>query len=185
MTSASGIDWTPGIGDPSIAGWLTVVAYAVATALAYRCMQVDRRNRRTWTAIATFELLLGINKQLDLQVLVTEVGRYLARQEAWYQDRREVQYAFIATMAVIFAVLIALIHFRTRTRPPSVRIAMLGASVELVFIALRASSFHHIDAFLGKRLIGAVANVYFENFGILIVIGGACLAFNSRRSPKA
>ena len=185
MTSASGIDWTPGIGDPSIAGWLTVVAYAVAAVLARRCAQIDRPNHRIWLAIAVFELLLGINKQLDLQVLVTEVGRYLARQEAWYQDRREVQYAFIAIMAVIFAALIALIHFRTKARPPSVRIAMVGASVELVFIVLRASSFHHIDAFLGKRLIGAVANVYFENFGILIVIGGACLALNSRRLPRA
>jgi len=28
--------WSPGIGDPTPAGWLTVVVYAVATGMVYR-----------------------------------------------------------------------------------------------------------------------------------------------------
>lgn len=185
MGLGSGIDWTPGIGDPSVAGWLTVVMYVVAAALAYRCTQIDELHRRTWLAIAVFELLLGINKQLDLQVLVTEVGRYLAKQEAWYQYRRGVEVVFIAIMALTFAVLIALIYRRTKSMPGPVRVALLGASFELVFICLRASSFHHIDALIGTHLPGAKANVYLENFGILIVSAGALAILNSRRIPKA
>jgi hypothetical protein len=184
MQSASGIDWTPTIGDPTIAGWLTVVMYIVATVLSYRCVQADWRNSLTWAGVGIFELLLGINKQLDLQVLVTQVGRYLAKQEAWYQDRREVQLAFIVLLAVVFFLLIALIHLRTRSKPWPVRIALLGTSIELVFVCMRAASFHHIDSFLRTRWIGVMANVYLENLGILIVIGGAWVTLNSRRLPK-
>lgn len=185
MFGADGIDWTPGIGDPTVAGWVTVLVYAVAVVLAYRCAQVDWQNGYTWAGIGIFELLLGINKQLDLQVLLTQTGRYLAKQEAWYQDRREVQVIFIAVMAAIFVLLIALIHLRTRAKPRPVRVALLGCSVELVFVCLRASSFHHIDAFLGTHWIGMAANVYLENFGILIVIGAAWTMLNTRRLPKA
>lgn len=184
MSSASGIDWSPGIGDPSIAGWLTVAAYLLATVLCYRCAQVDWRNGHTWAGLGIFELLLGINKQLDLQVLVTEVGRYLAKQEAWYAERREVQEIFIAAMAVLFVFLIAAIHIRARSRPWPVRVALAGASIELVFVCIRASSFHHVDAFLGEHWLGTVANVYLENFGILVVAVGAWASLNSRRLPK-
>lgn len=181
MQAARGIDWTPTIGDPTVAGWLTVVSYAVATWFCYKCTQADWRNRHVWAGLTIFEFVLGVNKQLDLQVLFTEVGRYLAKQEAWYQDRREVQLIFIVTMAALFALLIAIIHFRTRARPTAVRIALLGASIELVFVAMRAASFHHIDAFLKTRFIGLAANVYLENLGILTVILGAWGTLKSRR----
>ena len=161
-----------------------MVAYALATMLCYRCVQVDWRNRHTWAALGIFELLLGINKQLDLQVLVTEVGRYLAKQEAWYQDRREVQFIFIVLLAALFVVLIGAIHLRTRSKPRWVRIALLGASIELIFVAMRAASFHHIDQFLRTRFVGMAANVYLENFGILIVVVGAWGALHSAQSQR-
>ncbi|MBS0478989.1 MAG: hypothetical protein JSR79_06795 [Proteobacteria bacterium] len=181
---STGIDWSPTIGDPTVGGWLTVVAYAVATLCCYRSAHADWRNRNVWASLGIFELLLGINKQLDLQVLVTEVGRYLAKQEAWYQDRREVQLAFIAALVVLFALLIATSHLCTRSKPLAVRIALLGTSVELIFVAMRAASFHHIDAFLKTHLVGTTANFYLENFGILIVTASAWATLNSRRAPR-
>jgi hypothetical protein len=44
-------------------------------------------------------LLLRINKQLDLQTAMTELFRGPARRDGWYAMRRELQVAFLGTMA--------------------------------------------------------------------------------------
>ena len=69
--------WSPGIGDPSVMGWVTVALYLVAAWLCFLC---SRRSRvlarrasgarwepRLWGLFALFLLALGVNKQLDLQ----------------------------------------------------------------------------------------------------------------------
>jgi hypothetical protein len=66
--------WSPGIGDPTFFGWLTVALYLVT---AYACWRVarqlrsanrdDRSETAVWAAVAMMFVALGINKQLDLQ----------------------------------------------------------------------------------------------------------------------
>ncbi|HVZ33497.1 MAG TPA: hypothetical protein VG963_13790, partial [Polyangiaceae bacterium] len=110
VTGADG-RWHPGIGDPSVLGWLTVVAYFVAAVLAFRALRVHlgRARRggasaqagdelllaRFWGLVLAAMILLGINKQLDLQTLFTEIGRDLAHAQGWYETRRRYQVAFI------------------------------------------------------------------------------------------
>ena len=77
--------WRFGIGDPTAVGWLTVAAYAATAALSVRAFLRSRARRAAprrcgsssspgpavdetiWLLIAITMLLLGINKQLDLQ----------------------------------------------------------------------------------------------------------------------
>ena len=69
--------WSPGIGDPTVAGWLTVVLYLVTSV---SCWMLARElgpaglDRRAWRSISVLFLFLGINKQLDLQTALTEAG---------------------------------------------------------------------------------------------------------------
>jgi hypothetical protein len=51
---------------------------------------------------------LGINKQLDLQTALTELGRVLALSQGWYEQRQVVQFWFIAALAAT-CLLLALI----------------------------------------------------------------------------
>src|SRR5256885_2005164 len=87
-------NWTPGIGDPTLAGWLTVALYLVGAVLCWRLARqaglenaVRSRERRTWRAISVLFLALGINKQLDLQTALTEAGRVLAHYQGGYEHR--------------------------------------------------------------------------------------------------
>ena len=80
------IRWRPGIGDPTFMGWLTVAAYAIAafTALlaarrAGRAPGTTRGSRGMWLLVAAFMALLCLNKQLDLQSLLTDIGRQLSK----------------------------------------------------------------------------------------------------------
>ena len=100
-------NWTPGIGDPTIGGWLTVALYLVASVSCWilarnlRLEDAPRlRERRAWQSISVLFLALGVNKQLDLQTALTESGRVLAQYQGWYQQRQLVQLAFIALVAV-------------------------------------------------------------------------------------
>jgi hypothetical protein len=58
-------------------------------------MTVSQR-LRAWRSIALAFLVLGLNKQLDLQTALTEAGRVLANVQGWYDQRQIVQVAFIA-----------------------------------------------------------------------------------------
>ena len=97
------INWSPGIGDPTWIGWITTVAYFIGAAmctLAFRRAGANRRSSAPgWLMLAIALVLLGINKQLDLQILLTEIGRSLAQHYGWYQQRRTIQTAFIAMLA--------------------------------------------------------------------------------------
>jgi len=91
------ITWRPGIGDPTVMGWVTVGAYAVAAAVAGVAAHRARGAAaphpgpdRTWLLVAGLMALLCVNKQLDLQSLFTDLGRVLAREQGWYARRREV-----------------------------------------------------------------------------------------------
>ena len=89
-------DWHFGIGDPTPIGWFTVFAYLAATLACGRVWLADRRAVRRgspgspifWMVLTVLLLLLGINKQLDLQTLLNDVGRRMAKAEGWYDVRR-------------------------------------------------------------------------------------------------
>jgi hypothetical protein len=66
--------WSPGIGDPTLMGWLTVALYAVGVWQCYRVVathngRIPRSELMIWWLMVFGFLALGINKQLDLQVL--------------------------------------------------------------------------------------------------------------------
>src|SRR5512145_1767020 len=84
--------WHPTIGDPTFMGWFTVAAYFAgafcAYFTAYKIRTPDRQAFLFWCACGVFLTALGINKQLDLQSLFTEMGRQVAKAQGWIEQRR-------------------------------------------------------------------------------------------------
>src|SRR5437870_8384091 len=99
--------WKPGIGDPTIGGWITVGLYALTVVSALRTLRAVACSIEGafWRGIFFMLVLLGINKQLDIQSAVTELGRILAISEGWYDQRQMVQLWFIVAVAVGCAVI--------------------------------------------------------------------------------
>ena len=54
-------NWKPGIGDPTIGGWVTVVLYLLAMISCWRTARSGIKEQRIWTAISILFLGLGIN----------------------------------------------------------------------------------------------------------------------------
>ena len=153
--------WRPGIGDPTVLGWIAAVAYALAAALSARLAlgrsrpgsrsrsrirPRDAAAERAFWALAALALAgLALNKQLDLQTLLMQAARCAAQAQGWYAERREVQGTVIralAAAALLGGALLLLMLRRTlaRTGP-----AIAGLGILVVWIVLRASLFNHVE----------------------------------------
>lgn len=170
--------WSPGIGDPTFMGWVTVFAYFATCWAAWRLARRLKPQRpglyewRFWQLCAVVLLGLGINKQLDLQSAFTEVGRLVARAQGWYELRRFVQLAFIVFSVLIAGLLWLVLSLMLRQAPRATRLAMLGLTMIGAFVLVRASSFHHVDEMLDAGWLGFELNWLLELGGIFTVATG-------------
>jgi hypothetical protein len=177
--------WAPGIGDPTFTGWLTVFCYFVA---AYQCHRAYRKARslgpnayrlsQAWLVLLAGMCLLGINKQLDLQSLLTVIARQNAQEYGWYENRRTFQVALILALGLGGIAGGAWIAWYMRKHLKHFGIAAAGGVFLAVFIVVRASSFHNVDLLLHSEALGVGLNALLELSGI------ACIALNARRFAR-
>ena len=177
-------DWHFGIGDPTPIGWFIAFAYLAATAACAIVWAAERKaNRRGqtasplfWMVLTVSLLFLGINKQLDLQTLLNDVGRRMARSGGWYDRRRAYQVVFIATVATAGVIALGGFSWLARKHWKRNFVALLGTVFLYVFVLIRASSIHHVDVMLRWRFLGWTWNWVLELGGIVVVGLGALLA---------
>lgn len=195
------IQWSPAIGDPSAMGWITVLAYFATAWLCLRAIQAEKqgpprpllatmaalfrvmrkhwprpplpaRRAALWLLLALGMLALGINKQLDLQTLLTELAKYLAHSGGWYEQRRGLQVAFIAVVALVGAGGLALLAWLTRGQLRDFRLVLFGLTWIVGYVVVRAASFHHVDLLIHHEILGVRLNWLFELGGIAIMAAG-------------
>ena len=168
--------WSPGLGDNHPMGWLTVVVYlaaAFAAAAAARSMPGPdprtRRERVFWWGAAAILLVLGVNKQLDLQSLMTMIARCHAQLSGWYDVRRVVQEAFIYLIAAGAVVALGLMALLLRGILGRIWPGLVGLGFVCLFVVVRAASFHHVDVLLGSTAAGIKLNWLLELPGPTLV----------------
>lgn len=164
-----------GSSDPTIMEWLTAAAFIVAALLcgAYAlCAESTtpshklRRHRAFWWSLAVILLLLGINKQLDLQSWLTAAGRQMARNQGWYSHRRNLQILFVASFTSVGFVIVMLAGWKMRHTWRQSWLALLGVMALMAFVIVRASSFHYLDQILILQPAGFSLRTILELGGI-------------------
>lgn len=179
--------WQASIAHADWADWVTVVAYVIAGFLSLRAATHAALTRQPreglfWRITAVLLIFLGVNELLDLQTLLTSLGRMHARENGWYGEHRIVQYYFILVLAGASIIAGAGMLWLTRRTHASVRLALLGLVFIGLFVLVRAASFHHADEILGRGW--PVINLGFlqELTGVTIVAVAAI--YYRRRNPK-
>lgn len=174
--------WRPEIGDPTSVGWLTTVAYALA---AYASLAAARRagrahglpggSRFIWWLVMVLMLLLGLNKQLDLQSLLTEAGRILSFKLGLYEQRREFQKWFMIGLLSVSSLgaLSTLIFFRGFWKQHPLLIS--GLTLVLAYVMLRAASFEHIAPMIDRHMENPRTGGLLETSGIALVLLAALI----------
>jgi hypothetical protein len=140
------------------------------------------RARALWLGLAVILVLLGINKQLDLQTALTEIARKLARTEGWFKDRRPVEVAFLVTLTLGGLASLRLVFLLAREQPRGIRAVLAGAALLVGFVVLRAANFHHIHELIGVDPGGYSWNWVIEVGGLGFIIAGTVRVLRWRRS---
>ena len=163
--------WRPVIGDPTIVGWATVAAYALAAVLALALTVSPKGRSERWFWCVLFILLsfLAINKQLDLQTLLTVTARCMAQIDGWYAQRRSIQVYFIIGVIVIAFAFALVLFIALRRNLGRVWMAALGFTLLLAFVAIRAAGFHHMDLLISTSILGVKLNWVMELTGIVLI----------------
>jgi len=167
-------EWHATIGDPTPLGWMTVAAYALTAALAGLAAWRARRAAQgseaaVWLLFAFGLAFLAVNKQIDLQSLVTITGRDLAVSQGWFAHRRTVQFAFVVTTGLAGAALLAYLLARTRALSGAVRLALAGMCCIATYCAILAVLCNHIAHFIASGPLGVRWNWILELGGIATV----------------
>jgi hypothetical protein len=186
--------WSPGIGDPTVVGWVTVAAYfaaAACCAVANRSLRGTgergrrRRERTIWGVLGAALFLLGVNKQLDLQSAFTEIGRILAKSEGWYQDRQVYQGLFILALGLAALAVVCVLAYLARKLSAWTKLAVTGSVLIIGFVVIRAASFHHFDAFIQSRIFSIKMNWILELGGIAVVLLSALMRRKELAAPAS
>lgn len=173
--------WQPGIGDPTLYGWLTVAAYALGAYFCWRAAGRGRsRERRFWLVLAAILAFLCVNKQLDLQTLFTDFARFEAKKHGWYAGRRPYQVAFVFALGALSALATSALLVRMRRSGAAVWGGIVGLALLLFFVFVRASSFDKMDWLINQHLGSVRVNHLLELGGIAIVAVSAWAAARRR-----
>ena len=174
--------WSPEIGDPTLMGWLTVAAYAVA---GVACLLTARRSLepRFWVILGLVMLALAVNKQLDLQSALTAMGRCISQMQGWYEERRAVQRRVIIGLIAAAVALMLLMLWAMRRNLGRVSLAIVGTAFVLGFVAVRAAGFHHVDTLINTTVGSARMNWVLELTGIVLILLNALWRLARDRAP--
>ncbi|MEQ8152585.1 MAG: hypothetical protein ABRQ32_06745 [Smithellaceae bacterium] len=146
--------WLARSGDVCLSSLINTILYAVSiAAAAYHWRMLQRFKKPAakqgfWLLVIFILSIFGINKQLDFQVLLVEIGRPIALKSGWYESRRIVQavFAFVLTgIAGLFAVMMLFLirrHWRNNI------LALLGLLILCFYGIMEAMSQSHVGCSL-------------------------------------
>lgn len=170
-------EWSPGIGDPHIMGWVTVVVYATCAVVAF-ILSVRNpfdgpsawRERVFWGGLGVVMAFMAVNKQLDLQTLMTAIGRCHAQIEGWYDERQGVQRGFIRSLALAAVLLALSVAWFLRASLRRNILAVLGFAFVLGFVVIRAVGFHDVDELISAEVMTVRVNWILELSGLILIL---------------
>ena len=167
-----------GVGDPTLVGWLTTLAYTVAfvfTLLSARRAEWRREPGERLSSAAflwgvtVVILLLGINKQLDLQSWFIAESKELSKALGLYGKKRVIEILFVGLLASAGTSAVVTVGWLIRRHLRRHVVVLAGVFVLVLFVVLRAAAFLKVDLAFGGEIGESICNPILELTGILLV----------------
>ena len=150
--------WLSKSGDHTFWSWvitITYIAVVVLSIYSLKKIKSDKTLRLLWICITIFLTIMGINKQLDIQILLIMVGRFMARHLNLSGYSYYIRIIVVIGLFAVMALLTAIILFKTRTVLQQSFAAISGVAILMIFVLIRALSFY-IYKIHGLELLGLI-----------------------------
>jgi len=178
-----GVDkWTDHWGDPLLSGSIFMLSYGVAALMIFRAArEVTSRERGYWRLCGVLFVFQAVNTHLDLHALPGTFGRCLAHAQGWYQDRLEVQIAFLAAVAAIMALILLIVLITFFRDIFSYFLLTLGVATALGFTVVKGISYHGFEQYYGGHLGPFRTADFIEYSGIVLAFLAALIRLRKIR----
>lgn len=163
-------------GDHTFFGWMTVLMYFIACCRTGYQAKVTKANKESgffWLGLTVLLLVLGLNKQLDLQTYLTDWLRDAAKAHGWYEQRRGYQLLFIMIMGLAIPILLISLRMFLYRSWQNYKITWFGIVLLLIFVLVRAASFHHVDMVFYQAIGSLRYYQALEILAIMVIIVGS------------
>lgn len=163
------------MNDPPLS-LLIVAAYVASAMMSARAAHASRTvaERGFWVVATAMLALLAINKPIDLQTLMIDELRTLARLQGWYEGRRTAQLIFLVIIAAVAVVATLQVGMWVRRIGGAAWVAAAGIATLLLFLVLKIAAHSHLDEWLGRGVEGL------RHGWILELAGCAMIAWAAR-----
>jgi hypothetical protein len=128
-------------------------------------------------------LIMGMNKQLDLQCLFIAVVKKIALAQGWYSQRQILQIFFVAFVAVFGLALLIFLGRKLGRLWRQYGLALLGILLLVGFVAVRAAPVNHLAKNPSWRFVLGLINSVLELTGIGLV-GISAIMFMIRSEKR-
>ena len=152
--------WFSENGDTTFWSWIITILYAVTflTSLYYVYkIRNDRKSFFLWVCISLFVFVMGINKQLDVQILLAMIWRYLEHHLDLYRYRRIIFHLVITGLFTGFLAAVIIVIVKTGKTIFKSILSITGIFILMLFVLMRAGYFHvpriHSIELLGIGLV--------------------------------
>jgi hypothetical protein len=177
-------------GHLTALGWTMFALYLVAALLSFRAAAAFIRSQslvvssqwssqtgRIWIWLGVILTALGLNKPINLQTLLIELGRQIAGEENLSTHRAGLHVLFFLAFVLAMIALLAVVMFRFRLAVAKfarqLPLAAGGCVLICIYILIRVASIGRVDLMLGFDLEHVPFLWLLEASGLLLIIAQA------------
>jgi hypothetical protein len=186
------LTWRLGANDPGWVGWGISAAYLAVAGLwclaargggGLAPWQRDPKCVAQF-AVAAALLLLGLNKELDLQTPFIYAVRSVAEAEGWYGWRHIAQWLFIVGLSLAGLGFVSLVVWRLRSQPLLLAATALGLTILVAYVGVRASPIRHVHSLFGWDVSAIPGKRPMMECTALLLLGIGAVASLSAPDPS-
>ncbi|MBI9097872.1 MAG: hypothetical protein JEY91_05320 [Spirochaetaceae bacterium] len=151
-------NWLSKSGDDTFWSWVITLMYVVTIVFSIYYIQKiknDEPKHFLWVCISIFLLVLGINKQLDIQILLSMVARFVTKHLGLSEYHYLIHNIVTLSLFVSMITVSIIVLIRIRTIIMQSLIPLSAVTILMVFILLRAASIQ-IPKIHGLELLGLI-----------------------------
>ena len=149
--------WQPHLGDATVGGYALTALYIVASLMFLRVVVARDgwlpRERLLWLVCTAVLVLMTVNKQLDLQQTLIWVGRCVARNEGWLDQRLVFQRNFGLMVLTLVAIAVMALGWACRGVIAANWRLILGMALLTGFVILQVARFEQQAGSLGHMVV--------------------------------